>query len=177
QWIFPINYFGLEVTPLTSSGVMYVTGSNQVFAIDVLNGSPIWQYSRPTSPGMVGDSRLGTNRGVGIWRDKVFFVTDNAHLLALDRATGKLVWDKVMAPDSTGFYYGGTVAPLVVNDLVIAGVAGGDHGIRGFVAAYKPDDGSVAWRHWTVPRKGEPGIETWKGKEPINGGGSTWLTG
>ena len=73
--------------------------------------------------------------------------------------------------------YGGTLAPLIVDDLVIAGVAGADEGIRGFVAAFKTDSGALAWRRWTVPRRGEPGIETWQGKEPITGGGSTWLTG
>jgi glucose dehydrogenase len=56
-------------------------------------------------------------------------------------------------------------------------VAGADSGMRGFVAAFRISDGSLAWRRWTVPRRGEPGIETWTGKEPLTGGGSTWLTG
>lgn len=178
QWVFPIPYFGLEVTPLAADGVLYVTGPNQVYALDALTGQMIWQYSRPASPGMVGDAKLGTNRGVALLRDKVFFVTDNAHLLALDRATGQLVWDVPMAPvTEEQHHYGGTCAPLVVDGMVIAGVAGADEGIRGFVAAYRPEDGAVVWRHWTVPRRGEPGIETWQGKEPTHGGGSTWLTG
>ena len=180
KWVFPISYFGLEVTPLAAEGVLYVTGPNQVFALDAATGNPLWHYSRPASTGMLGDAKLGTNRGVAILRDKVFFVTDNAHLLALDRATGKLLWETPMAPDMASgeqHHYGGTIAPLVVNDAVIAGVAGADQGIRGFVAAFKPDTGALVWRHWTVPRRGEPGIETWQGKEPITGGGSTWLTG
>jgi PQQ-dependent dehydrogenase (methanol/ethanol family) len=180
KWIFPISYFGLETTPLAAGGVLYVTGPNQVFALDALGGSPIWQYSRPPSPGLLGDARLGTNRGVAVLRDKVFFVTDNAHLLALDRATGKLVWESPMAPEPPAgetHHYGGTVAPLVVHDLVVAGVAGADHGIRGFVAAFQAENGALVWRRWTVPRRGEPGIETWQGKEPLTGGGSTWLTG
>jgi PQQ-dependent dehydrogenase (methanol/ethanol family) len=177
KWVFPIQYFGLEVTPLAADGVLYVTGPNQVFAIDALTGSALWQYSRPTSPGMSGDARLGTNRGVAILGDRVFFVTDNAHLLALDRASGKLLWEIPMASDSHGQHYGGTMAPLIVNDAIIAGVAGADEGIRGFVAAFKPDTGALIWRHWTVPRTGEPGIKTWHDKEPITGGGSTWLTG
>lgn len=177
KWVFPIQYFGLETTPLAADGVLYVTGPNQVYAIDALTGSAIWHYSRPSSPGMVGDAKLGTNRGVAILRDKVFFVTDNAHLLGLDRANGKLLWEIAMAPDARGQHYGGTIAPLIVNDTIIAGVAGADEGIRGFVAAFKPDNGAVIWRHWTVPRSGEPGIETWQGKEPVTGGGSTWLTG
>ena len=176
KWVFPISYFGLETTPLAADGVLYVTGPNQVFALDALTGSALWQYSRPASTGMLGDAKLGTNRGVAILRDQVYFVTDNAHLLALDRANGKLRWETPMASDEHQ-PYGGTVAPLIVNDMVIAGVAGADQGIRGFVAAFRPDTGALVWRHWTVPRRGEPGIETWQGKEPIAGGGSTWLTG
>ncbi len=164
KWVFPIDYFGLEVTPLASSGVLYVTGPNQVYALDALTGEALWHYSRPTTPGLTGDAKLGTNRGVAILRDKVFFVTDNARLIALDRATGHLEWETPLAKDLSQ-PYGGTMTPLVVNDTVIAGVAGGDHGIRGFIAAYKPANGSVVWRHWTVP------------EEPKGGGGATWLTG
>jgi PQQ-dependent dehydrogenase (methanol/ethanol family) len=177
KWIFPIQYFGLETTPLEADGVLYVTGPNQAFAIDALTGGTIWQYSRPASSGMVGDAKLGTNRGAAIFRDKVFFVTDNGRLLALDRATGKVLWETLIAADSEGQHYGGTIAPLVVDDMIIAGVSGADEGIRGFVAAFKPDDGALIWRHWTVPSQGEPGIESWGGKEPITGGGSTWGTG
>jgi PQQ-dependent dehydrogenase (methanol/ethanol family) len=180
KWVFPINSFGLETTPLAAEGVIYVTGPNQVYALDALTGNAFWHYSRPPSAGLVGDASLGTNRGVAILRDKVFYVTDNAHLLALDRATGRLLWDKPMAPPmepGTKYYYGGTMAPLVVHETVVVGVAGADHGIRGFVAAFKADDGTLAWRRWTVPRQGEPGIDTWKATEPLTGGGSTWLTG
>jgi PQQ-dependent dehydrogenase (methanol/ethanol family) len=176
KWVFPLSYFGLESTPLAADGVLYVTGPNEVFALDALTGNALWHYSRPASTGMVGDSKLGTNRGVAILRDRVFFVTDNAHLLALDRADGDLLWETPM-PDDEHQPYGGTVAPLIVDDTVIAGVAGADHGIRGFVAAFRADTGALVWRHWTVPRRGEPGIETWQAKEPIAGGGSTWLTG
>ncbi len=175
KWIFPIDYFGLETTPLAADGVLYVTGPNQVFALDALTGNALWHYSRPPSIGMVGDAKLGTNRGVAILRDKVFFITDNAHLLALNRADGKLLWETPLAPEVQ--HYGGTAAPLVVDDLIITGVSGADEGIRGFVAAFKSETGALVWRHWTVPRGGEPGIETWRGTEPLAGGGSTWLTG
>ncbi len=180
KWVFPISYFGLETTPLAASGVLYVTGPNQVFALDAGTGNPFWEYSRPASAGMVGDARLGTNRGVAVLRDKVYFVTDNARLLALDRGSGKLVWDVPLAPEMPAgehHTYGGTAAPLVVGEMVIVGVAGADEGIRGFVAAFNSNTGALVWRRWTVPRHGEPGIETWQGKEPITGGGSTWLTG
>jgi glucose dehydrogenase len=164
KWIFPLSYFGLEVTPLAAGGALYVTGPNQVIALEALTGAPIWRYARLPGAGLTGDAKLGTNRGVAILRDKVFFVTDDARLLALDRATGKLLWETPMASDE-GQSYGGTMAPLIVDDLVIAGVSGADEGIRGFVAAFHPDTGALAWRHWTVPEM------------PVTGGGSTWLTG
>ena len=180
KWVFPMSYFGIETTPLAVGGVLYVTGPNQVYALDALTGNALWRYSRPPSPGMVGDSALGTNRGVALLGDKVFFVTDNAHLLALDRTNGKLVWETRMFPDMSPderHHYGGTLAPLIVHDTVVVGVAGADEGIRGFIAAFRANDGALAWRRWTVPRRGEPGIETWRTKEPLTGGGSTWLTG
>ena len=170
-----MRYFGLEVTPIVADGIMYVTGPHQAFALDALTGRQIWEYSRPRTPGLVGDASLGTNRGMAILRDKVFMVTDDAHLIALNRTTGKLVWEAVM-PDEPQ-HYGSTVAPLVVKDMVIAGVSGADWGIRGFIAAYKASTGERVWRFWTIPSKGEPGYETWKGKDPVFGGGSTWLTG
>lgn len=169
------SYFGLEVTPLVADGVMYITGPGSVYALDALTGREIWEYTRKRTPTVVGDAALGTNRGVAILGDKVFMATDNAHLLALNRITGKPVWEQAM-PDEAQ-HYGSTVAPLIVKDMVVAGVAGGDWGIRGFVAAFKADTGERVWRTWTVPAKGEPGIETWGPKEPIMGGGATWLTG
>ena len=167
--------FRLEVTPLVADGIMYVTGPQSVYALDALTGREIWEYSRPRTPGIVSDASLGTNRGVAILGDKVFRVTDNAHLIALNRTTGKLVWEVVM-PDEPQ-HYGSTAAPLIVKDMVVAGVAGADWGIRGFLAAYKASTGERVWRFWTIPAKGEPGIETWKGKEPTFGGGGTWVTG
>ena len=177
KWLYPVDYFGLETTPLAAGGVLYATGPNQVFALDALTGELIWHYSRAVKPGLVGDGKLGTNRGVAILNDKVFFDTDNAHLLALDRATGKLLWETPVAPDVPQQPYVGTMVPLIVDGMVIAGVTGADHGIRGFLAAFKPEDGALVWRRWTIPKLGEPGIETWIGKEPLDGGASTWLTG
>ena len=170
-----MRYFGLETVPLVVDGIMYVTGPNQAFALDARTGLQFWQYSRPRTSGLVSDPSLGTNRGVAVLGDKVFMVTDNAHLIALNRITGRLVWEVVMPEEPQR--YGGTVAPLVVKDMVIAGVAGGDWGIRGFIDAYKADTGERVWRHWTVPAKGDPGFETWKGTAVTYGGGSTWLTG
>ena len=175
RWVLPIEHFGLETTPIVADGVMYVTGPNQAYALDALSGRVIWKYSRPRTQGLVGDASLGTNRGMAILKDKVFMVTDNAHLLALNRMTGALVWENVMPEEQ--MKYGSTVSPLIVNDTVIAGVSGGDWGIRGFVVCYQASTGEKLWRHWTIPDRGEPGSETWQGKELLAGGGSTWLTG
>src|SRR5258708_12574492 len=92
--------------------------------------------------------------------DKVFMVTDNAHLIALNRTSGRLVWDQVMPEEAQ--HYGSTVAPLVVKDLVIAGVSGADWGIRGFLAAYKASTGERVWLHWTVPSNRHPRYDTWQ---------------
>lgn len=170
-----MRYFGLETVPLVVDGIMYATGPNQVFALDAATGALIWQFQRPRTPGLVSDPSLGTNRGVALLGDSLFFVTDNAHLLAIHRTTGKLIWEVTMWDEAQK--YGGTVSPLIVKDMVVAGVAGGDWGIRGFVAAYKAATGERLWRHWTVPAEGEPGIETWQGPGFKLGGGSTWLTG
>ena len=170
-----MQYFGLEVTPLVADGIMYATGPQRAYALDARTGQEIWSYSRSRTSGMVGDAALGTNRGMAILGDKVFRVTDNAHLIALNRTTGKLAWEVVM-PDEP-MHYGSTVAPLVVKGMVIAGVSGGDWGMRGFVAAYKASNGERVWRHWTIPGKGEPGAESWGGNPPKTGGGATWLTG
>jgi PQQ-dependent dehydrogenase (methanol/ethanol family) len=175
QWVFPVDHFGEEVTPIVADGVMYITGPNQVTALDARTGRAIWTYSRPTTPGLIGDASLGTNRGVAVLGDKVFMSTDNAHLIALNRVTGRLVWEVVMPEEPQ--HYGSTVAPLIVKDTVIAGVSGGDRGIRGFLSCYKASTGERLWRRFTIPLRGEPGSETWKGTEPLFGGGATWLTG
>jgi PQQ-dependent dehydrogenase (methanol/ethanol family) len=152
-----------------------VTGPNQVFALDPRTGHEIWQYSRPRSTDLVSDASLGTNRGVAVLGDHVFMVTDNARLIALNRVTGRPVWEVVMPDEAQR--YGGTMAPLIVKDMVIAGVSGGDWGIRGFLSAYKAATGERVWRHWTIPAKGDPGFETWKGTAVATGGGGTWQTG
>ena len=170
-----MQYFGLETVPIVVDGVMYVTGPNQVFALDPRTGHQIWHYSRPRTPDLVSDPSLGTNRGVAVLGDHVFMVTDNAHLVALHRVTGRPVWEVVMWDEPQK--YGGTMAPLVVKDMVIAGVSGGDWGIRGFLAAYNAATGERVWRHWTIPAKGDPGFETWKGSAVATGGGATWQTG
>jgi PQQ-dependent dehydrogenase (methanol/ethanol family) len=175
-WIHPIAYDGLETTPVVIEGVMYVTAPNQVFALDGRTGAQIWSYTRPRSSAadVSGDAAKGAQRGVAVLGERLYFITDDAHLICLHRLTGAVLWD-VKMPEQPG-KYGGTGAPLVSGDLVIAGVSGGDEGIRGFVAAYHATTGEQAWRFSTVPKSGDTGAETWQGDtEPR--GGSSWTTG
>src|SRR5205814_5039438 len=135
QWMFTIPGAprALQVTPVVVDGVMYVTSVNEAYALDARGGREIWHYSRPRTPGLAGDAASGINRGVAVLGDRVFMVTDNAHLLALHRLTGQLLWDAAMADSRQN--YGSTSAPLILNDLVIAGVSGGDERARGFLDA------------------------------------------
>jgi PQQ-dependent dehydrogenase (methanol/ethanol family) len=176
RWSFTIgNSRKLEMTPVVVDGVMYVTSVNEAFALDARNGRQIWHFERPRSKGLVGDAAGGINRGVAILGDRVFMVTDNAHLIALHRLTGNLLWDVEMADSRVN--YGATSAPLIVKDLVVSGTSGGDEGVRGFVAAYKASTGERVWRFWTIPAPGEPLSETWVGKALEHGCTSAWLTG
>lgn len=177
-WVHPLPYTPLETTPLVIGGIMYVTGPNQIYALDGRTGSQIWSYSRPRSAATTisGDAALGAQRGVAALGDRLFFITDNAHLICLQRVTGALLWDVAMPGPGAQGRYGGTSAPLVAGNLVIAGVSGGDEGIRGFVAAFDPVSGRQVWRFWTVPKPGDPTYHTWHG-DPVPQGGATWTTG
>ena len=175
RWIFPIPAKQLEVTPVVVDGVMYVTTGNEAFALDSRSGREIWHYHRPHAKGVVGDAGGGINRGVAVLGDRIFMVTPDAHLLALNRVNGGLVWDTEMADYHQ--QYGATGAPLVVKDLVVSGISGGDEGVRGFVAAYKVPTGERVWRFWTMPAPGEPLAETWVGRAIEHGCVSTWMTG
>jgi alcohol dehydrogenase (cytochrome c) len=146
---------GLEVTPLVAGTTMYVTSVNESYALDARTGREIWHYRRARTQGLAGDAASGINRGAALLGDRLFMVTDHAHLLALDRRTGTLLWDIEMADHRQN--YGSTSAPLIADGLVIAGVSGGDEGVRGFLDAYRPETGERAWRFWTVPARGEPG--------------------
>jgi alcohol dehydrogenase (cytochrome c) len=177
KWMFPVpDAPRLEATPVVADGVMYVTAANAVYALDATSGRQIWAYQRPITPGLLGEAAGGANRGAAVEGGRVFMLTDNAHLLALNKNTGKLLWDRAMT-DWPKSQYSASGAPLVVGDLVMAGVAGGEEGARGFVAAYQASTGEEAWRFWTVPKPGEKLSETWIGSALEHGCGATWLSG
>jgi alcohol dehydrogenase (cytochrome c) len=165
-----------ETTPVVLKGIMYVTSANECWALDAGNGREIWHFQRPRTKGLTGNGAGGYNRGVASAGDRVFMVTDNAHMIALNRFTGELVWEKEMA--DWHLNYSATSAPLVAGDLVLSGTAGGEHGARGFLAAYRISDGTEAWRYWTVPNPGEPGAETWGNNKALeHPAGVPWFTG
>jgi alcohol dehydrogenase (cytochrome c) len=176
KWIFPIpGAPRLEATPVAVEGVLYVTASNEAYALDASTGRSIWHYREPRTTGILGEAAGGAQRGVAVLGDRVFMVTDSAHLLALNRWTGQKVWDVEMGDYRKN--YSSTVAPLIVGDMVIAGVAGGEEGARGFLDAYKASTGEHAWRFWTIPQRGEKLAETWVGSALEHGCGTTWMTG
>ena len=176
KWMFSLpNTPPLQVTPVVVDGVMYVTSANQCYALDAGSGREIWHYSRPRTKGLIGNAAGGVNRGVAVAGERVFMVTDHAHIIALNRATGALVWETEMADWRQN--YNATGAPLVVGNLVISGSSGGDEGVRGFLAAFDQATGKEVWRFWTVPAPGEPGSETWQGGGIAHPGATTWLTG
>ena len=110
----------LQVTPVVVDGIMYVTAPNECFAIDAGSGRPVWHYKRPRTKGVAGGS---ANRGVAVAGDRVFMMTDHAHIIALNRFTGELLWDTVL--DDWRKNYAASSAPLPAGNLVISGVSGG----------------------------------------------------
>ena len=167
-------------------GVMYLTQRpNDVVAIDARTGRVFWIYRYPT-PSNHNACCGSNNRGVAVFGDKVFMAMLDAHLVEIDATTGSLVWD-VEVVDLT-LAYAFTLASLVVKDQVVVGTAGGDRGIRGFIAAFDAETGDETWRFYTIPEPGEPGHETWEACPPNStiycdpeawkhGGGAVWLTG
>ena len=176
QWTFQTNSLErFETTPLLRDNVLYVTGpANTAWAIDARSGRTFWEYRRELPDNLTACCGL-VNRGFAMLGDKLYMTTLDAHVLALDSATGRIVWDATMADHSVG--YAATIAPLAVNDKIVVGVAGGEYGIRGFIDAYDAQTGQRAWRFYTIPGPGEPGNETWAGDSWKTGGASVWVTG
>ena len=175
-WTFQSGVPGkFEATPVVVDGTLYVTGAeSNAWAIDGKSGRQLWRYQRDLPPGLkVCCGRV--NRGFAVLGDRLFMSTLDAHLVALDRATGKVIWDVEIGPAAQG--YAATGAPLVIKDKVIIGIAGGEFAIRGFIDAFDVNTGARAWRFWTVPARGEKGSETWPDSVWDRGGGPTWQVG
>jgi alcohol dehydrogenase (cytochrome c) len=177
QWIhqFPTTQTPNETTPVVVGDYLYATHPpGTVYALNVRTGEQIWQYSKAMPP----DLRLcciAANRGVSVVGGRVYFATLDAHLIALDATSGRLLWDQKVADYDQG--YSITAAPLPVEGLVITGIGGGEFPIRGFISAYDAATGALRWRFNTVPEPGQPGSETWGADSWKTGGASTWGSG
>jgi alcohol dehydrogenase (cytochrome c) len=175
-WVKPTGVTGgaFEVTALVNDGRMYLTTANShLIVVDPLTGDTLWRYDHEFDN---VDLCCGPhNRGVALYEDKVFWGTLDAHLIAFDAATGIQLWDAEVGDHRES--YSVTGAPLVVKDMVLIGVGGGEFGIRGYIDAYDVNTGERRWRFYTIPGEGEPGNETWLGDSWQTGGAPTWVSG
>ncbi len=174
-----MNDAGELGAPAIYNGVMYVVNGKWSFAIDVATGRQIWRTPVDADPGVQRVAIFGAiNRGAAtIYNGKLFRVTIDNHLVALDMTTGKQVWNQTFADFREG--YTATGAPIVANGVVISGMAGGEFTTRGFLDGWDPETGAKLWRRYTIPAPGEPGSETWpKDSDAWKvGGGATWRSG
>jgi alcohol dehydrogenase (cytochrome c) len=169
-WAFQTHSDALKSTPLEVNGVLYFTTPDNVWAIDARSGGTVWHYNRPAPGDHVG------NRGVAMYKDRLYFGTPDAHLICLNARNGKEVWNVQIADVKLGYYI--SVAPLLVKDRLIIGTSGDQTDIPHFIAAIDPESGRTIWRWNTLPEPGAAGSETWPDKEALtHGGGPAWMTG
>ena len=185
-WSYDLDtaHRGQESTPLVIDGIMYVTSAwSKVFALNAKTGAPIWTYD-PKVPGRVGVNACcdAVNRGAAAWKGRIYVGTLDGRLIALDAATGKLVWEVMTVPEGKRYVISG--APRVVKGMVLIGNGGAENGMRGYITAYDADTGQQIWRFYTVP--GDPSqpfespalesaAKTWGGEWwKLGGGGPVW---
>jgi acido-empty-quinoprotein group A len=159
----------IKSTPLVVDGVLYFSLPDHAWAIDARTGDEIWHYAWRTTGGF----HYG-NRGVGMYRDWLYFETPDNYLVSLEARTGRERWHKEIASVKQQYY--SSMAPLVIRNHVIVGVGGDFLDLPGFLEARDPETGELQWRWWSTPRPGEPGADTWPTKDAMeHGGGMTWL--
>ena len=180
-WAFPLGVLeGQETTPLVVDGTLYVTsprGPKYVFALDAATGALKWRYA-PEMPGDVAAAVCCglVNRGVAYANGKVFVGRLDGHLVALDAATGKELWNVTVSDYKAGDDI--TSPPTVAKNMVVIGYAGGEYATRGAITAYDQDTGKQVWRTYTIPGPGEPGNNSWPSPEvAARGGADAWLVG
>jgi len=177
KWVFQSRSLERhQVTPLVVNGTMYTIQSpNDVIALNAVTGKQIWAYSYTPDP--AARNCCGKlSRGLAVAGDTVFLASFDARMIAIDAKTGRELW-KTEPAGAPKDGYAFTVAPLVVKDKVIAGTAGGEFGVRGFIAAWDVKTGKEVWRFNTVPGPGEAGHDSWGGDSWMHGGAPIWVTG
>jgi alcohol dehydrogenase (cytochrome c) len=170
-----MNEQGELAAPTVYNGVMYAINGKWTFAIDVETGRQIWRTPVDLEDGV---QRSAITRGAAtIYEGKLFRITIDNHIVALDMKTGKQVWNQKYAESKEGYY--STSAPIVANGVVISGMAGGESTTRGFLDGWDPETGKKLWRRYTIPAPGEAGSETWPRNSDAwsRGGGPTWRSG
>ncbi len=163
---------GLKSTPLLVNGTLYFTEPDDVWAVDARTGQQVWHYRYRKNEGL----HIG-QRGLGMYRGKLYFETPDAHLLCLDARSGEVQWDVVLADVKLGYW--ATMAPLVIRNHVLAGVSGDFNDLHGFIDSFDADTGKLQWRWDALPKPGQPGSDTWPANTDAmqHGGGMTWVTG
>jgi alcohol dehydrogenase (cytochrome c) len=168
---------GQDSQAVAYNGTLYVTSSfNRVWALDGQTGKVLWKYERDLpgdlQPHLCCDV---VNRGVALYKDKAYLATLDAHVVALNSATGQIVWDKQVG-DYT-YSESLTLMPMALRGKIIVGTSGAEYGVRGWITALDADSGEVVWKTYTIPVAGEAGADTWGGESYKYGGGSAWITG
>lgn len=171
KWQFKIPAVqNMRATPLVYRDTMYVSGDSGVYAINAVTGRKLWEWSvSPTK------KHSGVNRGVALMQNKVFHITSDCRLTALNMDTGALLWQHKYIQSGKGYYC--SLAPLALKDKVIAGVSFDEKKNKGFVAAFGISDGKELWRFSTVAEDGHSGSETWTIPDSERNGAATWLNG
>ena len=178
KWMFQGRHVEkFETTPLVVDGIMYLTRpENAIYAVDALTGRQLWMYEHK-NPDRTFNCCGKNNRGLAILGTTLFMNTLDMHVVAVDAKSGRELWKIQMYDPNEAGGYAAPGAPLVVKDKLIVGMAGGEHGVSGFLDAYNPKTGERLWRFHTIPQPGDPNFGTWAGDSWKTGGVSTWNAG
>jgi len=182
KWMLSLGEAGnQQATALVNNGTIIVTSPlgqeiNRAYAVDAATGRVLWKHETKLPEDLSGLVKiLSMNRGAALYKDRVYFGTLDARIVALNARTGSVVWQRVMADYKDGYFF--TMAPLAADGKILVGTSGpGEMGNRGFIAALDADSGQELWRTYTIPAAGEPGSDTWPGETWKHGGGAVWLT-